>query len=86
MNIKAALLHVIGDLLGSVAAIVAGIVILVKSFLPFQMVLKLFAVIFLSYKKVGDKCTWWAPQASTLIDGLCVIRRGRFDSYTFSPL
>ena len=22
--------------------------------------------------KVGGKCTWWAPQASTLIDGFCV--------------
>jgi len=50
-----------------------------------QMILNFINVEFHSLK-VGDMCTWWAPQVSTLIDGLCVIRRGRFDSYTFSPL
>jgi cobalt-zinc-cadmium efflux system protein len=41
MNIAAASLHVLGDLLGSVAAIVAGVVILITGWLPIDPLLSL---------------------------------------------
>ena len=42
MNIAAATLHVIGDLLGSAAAVVAGVVILFTGWLPIDPLLSLF--------------------------------------------
>jgi cobalt-zinc-cadmium efflux system protein len=41
MNIAAASLHVLGDLLGSVAAIIAGVVILITGWLPIDPLLSL---------------------------------------------
>ena len=41
LNVRAALLHVIGDLLGSVAALVAGIVILFTGWTPIDPILSL---------------------------------------------
>lgn len=42
VNVKAALLHVLGDLLGSVAALVSGIVILYSGWTPIDPLLSLF--------------------------------------------
>ncbi|MDN5863382.1 MAG: cation diffusion facilitator family transporter [Salinisphaera sp.] len=42
MNVRGALLHVFGDLLGSVAALVAGAVILLTGWLPIDPLLSLF--------------------------------------------
>lgn len=42
MNIRGALLHVIGDLLGSVAAVIAGAVIVVTGWMPIDPLLSLF--------------------------------------------
>jgi len=41
LNVRAALLHVLGDLLGSVAALVAGLVILLTGWLPIDPILSL---------------------------------------------
>jgi len=41
LNVRAALLHVLGDLLGSVAALVAGLVILLTGWLPIDPLLSL---------------------------------------------
>ncbi len=42
LNVRAAMLHVIGDLLGSVAALVAGLVIILTGWLPIDPILSLF--------------------------------------------
>lgn len=42
MNVRGALLHVMGDLLGSVAAVTAGVVILLTGWLPIDPLLSLF--------------------------------------------
>ncbi|MGB0212289.1 cation diffusion facilitator family transporter [Algiphilus sp.] len=42
MNVRGALLHVMGDLLGSVAALVAGVVIVVTGWTPIDPILSLF--------------------------------------------
>ena len=42
VNVKAALLHVLGDLLGSVAALVSGVVILYSGWTPIDPLLSLF--------------------------------------------
>jgi cobalt-zinc-cadmium efflux system protein len=41
LNVRAALLHVIGDLLGSVAALIAGVVILLTGWMPIDPLLSL---------------------------------------------
>ena len=42
LNIKAALLHVISDILGSIAAIVAGVVVYFSGWMPIDPILSLF--------------------------------------------
>lgn len=44
VNVRAALLHVVGDLLGSVAALISGVVILVTGWHPIDPILALFVV------------------------------------------
>jgi cobalt-zinc-cadmium efflux system protein len=44
LNVRAALLHVIGDLLGSVAALISGVVILYTGWSPIDPILSLFIV------------------------------------------
>lgn len=45
LNVRGALLHVIGDLLGSVATLVAGIVILLSGWMPIDPLLSLFVAL-----------------------------------------
>jgi cobalt-zinc-cadmium efflux system protein len=45
VNVRAALLHVMGDLLGSVAALVSGVVILYTGWTPVDPILSLFIVL-----------------------------------------
>jgi len=45
LNLRAAILHVIGDLLGSVAAVVSGIVIYLTGWLPIDAILSLFIML-----------------------------------------
>jgi cobalt-zinc-cadmium efflux system protein len=45
LNVRAALLHVMGDLLGSVAALVSGVVILHTGWTPIDPILSLFIVL-----------------------------------------
>lgn len=45
LNVRAALLHVMGDLLGSVAALVSGVVILYTGWAPIDPILSLFIVL-----------------------------------------
>jgi len=45
LNVRAALLHVMGDLLGSVAALVSGVVILYTGWTPIDPILSLFIVL-----------------------------------------
>jgi len=45
VNVRAALLHVMGDLLGSVAALVSGVVILYTGWAPIDPILSLFIVL-----------------------------------------
>ncbi|MEO6147492.1 MAG: cation diffusion facilitator family transporter, partial [Sulfuriferula sp.] len=44
LNVRAALLHVLGDMLGSVAALIAGAVIYFTGWLPIDALLSLFVV------------------------------------------
>ncbi|HET7314473.1 cation diffusion facilitator family transporter [Salinisphaera sp.] len=48
MNVRGALLHVMGDLLGSVAALVAGFVILATGWMPIDPILSLFVSVLIS--------------------------------------
>ena len=52
LNSRAALLHVLGDALGSVAAITAGIVILVTGWTPIDPLLSLFVAVLISVSAV----------------------------------
>lgn len=45
LNVRAALLHVLGDLLGSVAALISGVVILYTGWTPIDPILSLFIVL-----------------------------------------
>jgi cobalt-zinc-cadmium efflux system protein len=45
LNVRAALLHVLGDLLGSIAALVSGVVILHTGWTPIDPILSLFIVL-----------------------------------------
>lgn len=45
LNVKAALLHVFGDLLGSVAALISGVVILFTGWMPIDPLLSLFIAV-----------------------------------------
>lgn len=49
MNVRGALLHVVGDLLGSVAAVVAGAVIILTGWLPIDPLLSLFVAILILF-------------------------------------
>lgn len=49
MNVRGALLHVIGDLLGSVAALAAGIVILLTGWTPIDPLLSLFVSVLIGF-------------------------------------
>lgn len=48
MNVRGALLHVLGDLMGSVAALVAGFVILATGWMPIDPILSIFVCILIS--------------------------------------
>jgi cobalt-zinc-cadmium efflux system protein len=52
LNVKAALLHVIGDLLGSVAALVSGIVILATGWTPVDPMLSLLIVALILFSAI----------------------------------
>jgi cobalt-zinc-cadmium efflux system protein len=45
LNVRAALLHVMGDLLGSIAALISGVVILYTGWTPIDPILSLFIVL-----------------------------------------
>src|SRR5699024_9030608 len=49
MNVRGALLHVFGDLLGSVAALVAGIVIMTTGWLPIDPLLSLLVAVLIGF-------------------------------------
>ena len=53
VNTRAALVHVIGDLLGSVAALIAGIVIYFTGWLPIDPILSLFVSLLILKSTVG---------------------------------
>ena len=52
LNVRAAMLHVIGDLLGSVAALLAGLVILLTGWMPIDPLLSLFICILILISSV----------------------------------
>jgi cobalt-zinc-cadmium efflux system protein len=52
LNVRAAMLHVIGDLLGSVAALVAGAVILLTGWTPIDPLLSLFICVLILFSSV----------------------------------
>lgn len=52
VNVRGALLHVIGDLLGSVAAIVAGAVIAITGWTPIDPILSLFIVLLILFSSL----------------------------------
>lgn len=52
MNVRGALLHVLGDLMGSVAALVAGFVILATGWTPIDPILSIFVSILISISAV----------------------------------
>ncbi|GHA66732.1 zinc transporter ZitB [Formosimonas limnophila] len=60
MNTRAALVHVMGDLLGSVAAIVAGIVIATTGWMPIDPLLSIFVALLIvrSTWRVLKESTW----------------------------
>src|SRR5204862_7975034 len=66
LNSRAALLHVTGDMLGSVAAIVAGAVVASTGWMPIDPILSLLAA------ALGLRPSWLLLKASThvLMDGL----------------
>ncbi|MCG6861305.1 MAG: cation diffusion facilitator family transporter [Chromatiaceae bacterium] len=53
LNVRAALLHVMGDLLGSVAALVSGVVILYTGWTPIDPILSLFIVLLILVSSLG---------------------------------
>jgi cobalt-zinc-cadmium efflux system protein len=61
LNTRAALLHVLGDLLGSVAAIVAGTVIALTGWTPIDPILSLFVSLLIL------RSTWLLLKASTRV-------------------
>ena len=52
LNVRAAMLHVIGDLLGSVAALLAGLVIMLTGWMPIDPLLSLFICILILISSV----------------------------------
>jgi cobalt-zinc-cadmium efflux system protein len=52
LNVRAALLHVMGDLLGSVAALVSGVVILYTGWTPVDPLLSLFIVLLILFSSL----------------------------------
>jgi cobalt-zinc-cadmium efflux system protein len=52
LNVRAALLHVIGDLLGSVAALVSGVVISFTGWTPIDPILSLFIVLLILFSSL----------------------------------
>jgi cobalt-zinc-cadmium efflux system protein len=61
LNSRAALLHVLGDMLGSVAAVVAGAVIVATGWLPIDPILSLFVSALIL------RSTWMLLRASTQV-------------------
>ena len=53
MNVRAALLHVMGDLAGSVAALLAGLVIYLTGWLPIDPLLSLFISLLIGFASVN---------------------------------
>jgi len=53
LNTRAALLHVMGDLLGSVAALLAGIIIYFTGWMPIDPILSLVICILILYASIG---------------------------------
>lgn len=52
LNVRAAMLHVLGDLLGSVAALLAGLVILLTGWMPIDPLLSLFICVLIMISSV----------------------------------
>ena len=61
LNIRAALLHVLGDLLGSVAAITAAVIILVTGWMPIDPILSVFVALLIL------RSAWMVVKESTHI-------------------
>ena len=66
VNVRAALLHVMGDLLGSVAALVSGVVILYTGWTPIDPILSLFIVLLI----LGSSLRLLREVLHTLLEGV----------------
>jgi cobalt-zinc-cadmium efflux system protein len=53
MNVRAALLHVMGDLAGSVAALLAGLIIYLTGWLPIDPLLSLFISVLIGFASIN---------------------------------
>jgi cobalt-zinc-cadmium efflux system protein len=52
LNIKAALLHVVGDILGSIAALLSGVIIYLTHWLPIDPILSIFISILILFSSI----------------------------------
>lgn len=66
VNVRAALLHVFGDLLGSVAALISGVVIMATAWNPIDPILALFVVVLILFSSLR----LLREVVSTLLEGV----------------